>query len=55
MLDAIQKSKKKISTVMFDGIITNRLVEAAEAKGIATIVGVKKGQVNPQKTKAYTL
>ncbi len=55
MLDAIQKSKKKISTVMFDGIITNRLVEAAEAKGIATIVGVKKGQVTPQKVKAYTL
>ena len=40
---------------MFDGIITNRLVEAAESKGIATIVGVKKGQVTPQKVKAYTL
>ena len=55
MLDAIQKTKKKISTVMFDGIITNRLVEAAETKGIATIVGVKKGQISPKKVKTYTL
>ncbi|MFA5125623.1 MAG: DNA primase DnaG [archaeon] len=55
MLEAIQNSKKKIHLVMFDGIITNRLVEAADAKGIAAVVGVKKGNIAPQKVKAYTM
>jgi DNA primase len=55
MLETIQKSKKKIHTILFDGIITNRLIEAAEGKGIQTIVGVKKGSINPQKVKAYTM
>jgi len=55
MLEAIQSSKKKIHLVMFDGIITNRLVEAADAKGITAVVGVKKGNIAPQKVKAYTM
>jgi len=55
LLETIQKTKKKIGTVMFDGIITNRLVEAAEAKDVKVIVGVKKGAINPQKAKAYTM
>jgi DNA primase len=55
MLEAIQKSKKKIQTILFDGIITNRLVEVADAKGIKVVVGVKKGNIAPQKVKTYTL
>lgn len=55
MLEAIDKSKKKITTIMFDGIVTNRLVEAAESKGITSIIGVKVGNVNPQKVKVYTM
>ena len=55
LLETIQKTKKKISTVMFDGIITNRLIEAAEAKEIKTVVGVKKATISPQKVKAYTM
>jgi len=55
LLEALQKQKKKVNTILFDGIITNRLVEAAEAKGVEAIIGVKKGQVNPTKVKAYTM
>jgi DNA primase len=55
LLDALQKQKKKVATIMFDGIITNRLVEAAESKGIITIVGVKKGNITSMKVKTYTL
>jgi DNA primase len=55
LLDTIQKTKKKISTILFDGIITNRLVETAENKGIEVIVGVKKGTITPQKVKTYTM
>ncbi|MFA5931173.1 MAG: DNA primase DnaG [archaeon] len=55
LLDSLTKQKKKVHAIMFDGIITNRLVEAAEAKGVGVIIGVKKGQIAPQKVKAYTL
>ncbi len=55
LLESIQKQKKKIATIMFDGIITNRLVEAAESKGVATIVGVKKGNITSTKVKTFTL
>jgi DNA primase len=55
LLDALTKQKKKVHTIMFDGIITNRLVEAAEAKDVSTIIGVKKGQISPKKVKTYTM
>jgi DNA primase len=55
LLEALGKQKKKVHTIMFDGIITNRLVEAAEAKEVSAIIGVKKGQIAPKKVKAYTM
>ncbi len=55
LLETLQKSKKKVGTIMFDGIITNRLVEAAESKEVTTIIGVKRGNINPQKVKTYTM
>jgi len=55
LLDALPKQKKKVHTILFDGIITNRLVEAAEGRGVEVIVGVKKGQITPQKVKTYTM
>ncbi|MCX6803009.1 MAG: DNA primase DnaG, partial [Candidatus Diapherotrites archaeon] len=55
LLEELQKSKKKVSTIIFDGIITNRLVEAAEAKGVTNIIGVKKGNTNSEKVKLYTM
>ncbi len=55
LLENLQKTKKNVSTILFDGIITNRLVEAAEAKKVKTIIGVKKGNINPTQTKIYTM
>lgn len=56
LLETVQKSKKKIDTIMFDGIITNRLVEAAAEKGATKIIGVKKGNLTPsQSVKTYTM
>jgi DNA primase len=34
-----------VSSVVFDGIITKRLVEEAAKKGVKTIVGIKKGKI----------
>jgi len=55
MIEAIEKSKKKIDTVLFDGIITKRLLEVSEAKGIKNIVGVRKSSSNSEKVNTYTL
>jgi hypothetical protein len=56
LLETIDKSKKKITTILFDGIITNRLVETAEKKGIKHLIGVRKGNVTPnEKVAIYTI
>jgi len=56
LLTEVEKSKKKISTILFDGIVTNRLIETAEKKQITTLIGVKKGNIQPnEKVKIYTL
>jgi hypothetical protein len=56
LLDTIEKSKKKITTILFDGIITNRLVETADKKGIKNLIGVRKGNITPKPTvKTYTI
>ena len=56
LLTEVQKTKRKVDTIMFDGIITNRLLEAASTKGITTIIGVRKGNVTPnEKIKTYTM
>jgi hypothetical protein len=36
-------------TIVFDGIITNRVVEEAKKQGIETIVGVKIGKITEDK------
>ncbi len=50
------KKEKKIHTIVFDGIITKRLLDAAEQKNVKTIVGVKKGRIEEsKKTKVLAL
>jgi DNA primase len=56
LVEAIEKSKKKVSTVVLDGIITKRLLEICEAKGITSVIGVKKGpDAKSEKVKTYTM
>lgn len=55
MLEALKKTRKKVDTIVFDGIITPRVIEAAEEKGVKNIVGVRKGDVRPKTAKAYAL
>lgn len=44
MMNEIKK-KKKLDAVVFDGIITQRLVDLAETKGIKTLLGLKKAKL----------
>ena len=56
MVDEIAKSKKKINAVVFDGVITKRLVEAAEKAGVAYVIGARKGKIEPnEKVKSAAL
>ena len=55
MINAIEKSKKKVDTVLFDGIITKRLLEVSEAKGVKNIVGVRKSSSSSEKVNTYTM
>ncbi len=46
---------KKVETVVFDGIVTKRLLEQAEKSGIKTLVAIKKGKIEESdKVKVFT-
>jgi len=48
MVNKINK-QKKLDAVVFDGIITQRLVDLADEKGIKTLVGLKKAKIAGRK------
>ena len=50
------KSEKKVDKVVFDGIITQRLVDLAAEKKVGTLVGLKKAKIDDTKGVAiYTM
>ncbi|MBS3778204.1 MAG: DNA primase, partial [Candidatus Thermoplasmatota archaeon] len=55
LTDELKKSKN-IETVVFDGIITQRLLDIAHNKNVKTIVGMKMGNVvkKPKSVKVVT-
>jgi len=48
MLNAL-KQAQNVKTIIFDGIITKRVVDEAKTLGIKTIIGVKKGKIENEK------
>ena len=45
LADTLKGSKSKVHTVVFDGVITQRLLDIAADKKVQTVVGVKMGNV----------
>ncbi len=45
LADTLKGGKDKVAAVVFDGVITQRLLDIAADKKIATVVGVKMGNV----------
>ena len=45
LADTLKGSKDKVHTVVFDGVITQRLLDIAADKKVQTVVGVKMGNV----------
>ena len=50
------EKEENVGVVVFDGIVTQRLVDLAESKGIMYLVGLKLGNVfkKPESVKIYT-
>lgn len=48
MLEELKKAQN-VKAIIFDGIITKRVVEEAKKAGVKTIVGVKKGKIEKEK------
>jgi DNA primase len=53
---ALKNSKEKISAVIFDGVITQRLVEISSERGVEYLVGAKVGNITkkPAGLKIFT-
>ncbi len=45
LIETVQDSDG-ISTIVFDGIITQRLIELAKKRGVSAIYGIRGGQVS---------
>lgn len=45
LADTLRKYTEPVSSVVFDGVITQRLLDIASEKSIATLVGVKTGNI----------
>jgi DNA primase len=54
MIIAIKENK--CASVVFDGIVTQRLVDLADAQGVSTLVGLKEGKIeNKKRVKVFTM
>jgi len=54
LLQTMEKAKS-VETVVFDGIVTKRLLEQAEKSGVKTLVGIKRGKIeDSEKVKVIT-
>ncbi|MDK2892472.1 DNA primase DnaG [Methanohalophilus sp.] len=56
LVNTLKNSEDKIKSVVFDGVITQRILDIASSKGIENLVGVKRGNIvkNPTSVKVYT-
>lgn len=55
LAETLKKAKKDVEAVVFDGVVTQRLLDIAADKKITTVVGAKIGNVNkrPDKVTVY--
>lgn len=56
LVNALKESEESIKSVVFDGVITQRILDIASSRGIENLVGVKRGNItkNPTSVKVYT-
>ncbi|MFQ5801181.1 MAG: hypothetical protein ACE5HH_05635, partial [Candidatus Hydrothermarchaeales archaeon] len=55
LASALQNSKEKVATVIFDGVITQRLVEISSQKEVGYLIGAKIGNIVKKPTEIRLL
>ena len=57
LVHTLKESNENIDTVVFDGVITQRILDIAADKGIKNLVGVKVGNISkrPESVKIFTV
>jgi DNA primase len=55
LASALQNSKEKVSVVIFDGVITQRLVEISSKKDVGYLIGAKMGNIVKKPTQIKLL
>ncbi|MEA1985786.1 MAG: DNA primase DnaG [Euryarchaeota archaeon] len=56
LVNTLKNADDAVKTVVFDGVVTQRILDIASNKGIKNLVGVKKGNItkSPVAVKVYT-
>ncbi|ATU09165.1 DNA primase DnaG [Methanohalophilus portucalensis] len=56
LVNTLKNSENNVKSVVFDGVVTQRILDIASNKGIDTLIGVKKGNItkSPANVKVYT-
>ncbi|MHC1576988.1 MAG: DNA primase DnaG [Methanosarcinaceae archaeon] len=56
LVNTLKDADDSVKTVVFDGVVTQRILDIASNKGISNLVGVKKGNItkSPVSVKVYT-
>ena len=49
LVTELGKIKKKPASIVFDGVITKRLLDAAEKNGVKYVIGARKGKITENK------
>ncbi len=55
LIHALEKQKKKIKTILIDGIITKRLIDSAEKMNVENIIGARKSIAKSEKINIITI
>ncbi len=55
LIDTLQNPPENITAVVFDGVITQRILDMAQEKNIGNVIGVRKGSINKQPTEVTVL
>ncbi|MCQ2056497.1 MAG: DNA primase DnaG [archaeon] len=46
LVDSLKNNSDSVATIVFDGVISQRIVDVASSNGISTVVGTRKGNIS---------
>jgi len=46
LVDSLKENSEGVTTIVFDGVISQRIIDVSADKGIMTVVGTRKGNIS---------